>query len=196
LIPAGGALLGWVAGDIGMSDPLIADWVATQAPGLVLAMPLACAIFVLVESRIIQRNLRLLPRPEPVLPHAPMDEPVLAEPLAASVVRVVAAAEDIPGVREPMAAELLPPEVPLPPVDNFPVEPLPGESSRKRRWYWAGALAAVCRIWRVVSAAPMTTWEEPSPISLAGLARCSILLVTWQKPVRSRECTVRAIRCW
>jgi len=142
LIPAGGALLGWVAGGIGMSDPLIADWVATQAPGLVLAMPLACAIFVLVESRIIQRNLRLLPRPEPVLRHARMDEPVPAEPLAAGVVRVVEAQEDISGVREPLSAELLPPETVLP-VDNSPVEPVPDEPNRKRRWYWAGALAAV-----------------------------------------------------
>ncbi|NWB95941.1 TerC family protein [Pseudomonas gingeri] len=143
LIPAGGALLGWVAGDIGMSDPLIADWVAAQAPGLVLAMPVACAIFVLVESRIIQRNLRLLPRPEPVVRHTPMADPILAEPLPASVIRLEAAAEDIPGIREPMATELLPPEVPLPPVDNSPVEPLPGESKRKRRWYWGGALVAV-----------------------------------------------------
>ncbi|WP_248799684.1 TerC family protein [Pseudomonas sp. MWU13-2105] len=143
LIPAGGALLGWVAGDIGMSDPLIADWVATQAPGLGLAMPLACAIFVLVESRIIQRNLRLLPRPEPVLRPAHMEAPVLADPLPTRVVRVVAVAEDIPEVHEPVSAELLSPETVLPPVDNSPVEPLPDESKRKRRWYWAGSLAAV-----------------------------------------------------
>ena len=65
LIPAGGALLGWVAGDIGSSDPLIADWVTTQAPALTLAMPLACAIFVLLESRIIQKNLKLLPAVAP-----------------------------------------------------------------------------------------------------------------------------------
>ncbi len=137
LIPAGGALLGWVAGDIGMSDPLIADWVTAQAPGLVLAMPLACAIFVLVESRIIQRNLRLLPRPEPVLRPARVDEPLIAEPQPASVVRLVAAAE---AVREPLSAELLLPETS---VDNPPVEPLPDEPNRKRRWYWAGALAVV-----------------------------------------------------
>ena len=43
LIPAGCALLGWVAGDIGTSDPLLADWVSTQAPALTLARPLACA---------------------------------------------------------------------------------------------------------------------------------------------------------
>jgi YjbE family integral membrane protein len=67
LIPAGGALLGWIAGDIGMSDPLIADWVSAQLPGLTLAVPLACAIFVLLESKIIQENLRRFPKPEPVV---------------------------------------------------------------------------------------------------------------------------------
>src|SRR5450830_659820 len=64
LIPAGGALLGWIAGDIGMSDPLIADWVNAQLPGLTLAVPLACAIFVLVESNIIQQNLQRFPKPK------------------------------------------------------------------------------------------------------------------------------------
>lgn len=63
LIPAGGALLGWVAGDIGMTDPLIADWVTTQSPGLTLAVPLACAIFVLLESKIIERNMLRFPKP-------------------------------------------------------------------------------------------------------------------------------------
>jgi len=135
LVPAGAALLGWVAGDIGMSDPLIADWVATQAPGLVLAMPLACAIFVLVESRIIQRNLRLLPKPEPVLRPVRMDEPV-----PVSVVRVVAATEDIPKVAEPLSTGLPPVEASA--VDNPTVEASPS-GLKQRRWYWAAALLAV-----------------------------------------------------
>lgn len=68
LIPAGAALLGWIAGDIGMTDPLIADWVTAQAPGLTLVMPLACAIFVLAESKIIQKNQQRFPRPLPAAP--------------------------------------------------------------------------------------------------------------------------------
>ena len=67
LVPAGGALLGWIAGDIGMSDPLIADWVTTQLPGLTLAMPLACAVFVLAESKIIAQNMRRFPKPRPLV---------------------------------------------------------------------------------------------------------------------------------
>ena len=54
IVKAGGALLGWIAGDIGVSDPMIADWMNSQAPALVIAMPLFGAIFVLLESRIIE----------------------------------------------------------------------------------------------------------------------------------------------
>lgn len=54
LIPAGGALLGWIAGDIAITDPLIADWVQTQAPALSLVVPVLGAIFVLAQSRIIE----------------------------------------------------------------------------------------------------------------------------------------------
>ncbi|PXX47971.1 YjbE family putative metal transport protein [Aquitalea magnusonii] len=64
LIPLGGALLGWVAGQIAVSDPLLADWVNTQAPALQVVVPLLCVVFVLVESRIIrERAARLTPPP-------------------------------------------------------------------------------------------------------------------------------------
>lgn len=77
LIPAGGALLGWVAGDIGMSDPLIADWVTAQLPGLTFAVPLACAIFVLLESKIIQQNMRRFPQPRPPASRAVPEWPLV-----------------------------------------------------------------------------------------------------------------------
>lgn len=64
LVPASGAMLGWVAGQIGMSDSLIAPWIAAQAPGLTLAMPIACAVFVFAESRIIRQNKQRFPAPQ------------------------------------------------------------------------------------------------------------------------------------
>lgn len=86
LIPAGSALLGWIAGDIGMSDPLIADWITAQLPGLTLAVPLACAIFVLLESKIIQQNRKRFPKPQTTvsrsvhkLPLSPRQEAVALE---------------------------------------------------------------------------------------------------------------------
>ncbi|MFZ6755093.1 TerC family protein [Undibacterium sp. Dicai25W] len=54
LVPAVAALLGWIAGDIAVADPLIADWINTQSPGLTIVMPLLCAIFVLMQSRIVK----------------------------------------------------------------------------------------------------------------------------------------------
>lgn len=54
LITAGGALLGWIAGEIGVSDPMIADWMTVQAPALAVAMPLLVTIFVLLESRVVE----------------------------------------------------------------------------------------------------------------------------------------------
>ena len=66
LIPLGGALLGWVAGQIAVSDPLLADWVNTQAPALQVVVPLLCVVFVLVESRIIRERAPGLTPPPPL----------------------------------------------------------------------------------------------------------------------------------
>lgn len=43
------AVLGWVAGDMAVSDPLVASWINTQAPALVYAVPLAVVLFVLAK---------------------------------------------------------------------------------------------------------------------------------------------------
>ena len=50
LIDFGGAVLGWVAGEMIAHDPLIAAHVA-RAPALELTLPLACAIFVWAQGR-------------------------------------------------------------------------------------------------------------------------------------------------
>lgn len=67
LIPAGSALLGWIAGQLAVSDPLIADWVNTQAPALSVVVPLLCAAFVLLESRIIRQQRPRVATPPPLL---------------------------------------------------------------------------------------------------------------------------------
>jgi YjbE family integral membrane protein len=53
VVTLGGMFLGWVAGQIGVADPLVAGWVAVSAPALAVAVPAACAVFVLWESRIL-----------------------------------------------------------------------------------------------------------------------------------------------
>jgi len=50
----GGAMLGWLAGDIAISDPLIIDWVNQQSPALTVVVPILVVAFVLIESRIIE----------------------------------------------------------------------------------------------------------------------------------------------
>jgi len=115
LIPAGGALLGWIAGDIGMSDPLIADWVNAQLPGLTLAVPLACAIFVLVESNIIQQNLQRFPKPK-----LTASRPV-RKLVAMATVPVQSETKPIPVERTTAAVEVAPePQNYTPPPAVFP----------------------------------------------------------------------------
>jgi YjbE family integral membrane protein len=60
LITLGGALLGWVAGSISVTDPLIADWVNTQSPALTLVVPLATALLAVMQSRRLVAERRLL----------------------------------------------------------------------------------------------------------------------------------------
>ena len=51
---AGGAMLGWLAGEIAISDPMIMDWVNQQAPALTVVVPILVVVFVLIESRIME----------------------------------------------------------------------------------------------------------------------------------------------
>jgi YjbE family integral membrane protein len=53
VVEAGGILLGWIAGEIALTDPAIASWAEREAPALAVALPLLVAILVFWESRII-----------------------------------------------------------------------------------------------------------------------------------------------
>jgi hypothetical protein len=61
LIAIGAALLGWIAGDMAVSDPLIADWANVNAPGLVAIAPALGAAFVLLRGETSAS--RSAPRP-------------------------------------------------------------------------------------------------------------------------------------
>jgi YjbE family integral membrane protein len=56
LVDLGAAMLGWVAGDMIVADPLFRGWVSHQAPALYVALPLACAIFVLAQGRFARER--------------------------------------------------------------------------------------------------------------------------------------------
>jgi YjbE family integral membrane protein len=57
LVDVGAALLGWVAGDMIVGDPLFRSWAAVQAPALGVALPLACAVFVLAQGRFARQRV-------------------------------------------------------------------------------------------------------------------------------------------
>ena len=68
LIRAGGAMLGWFAGDIAVSDPLFANWIAQQAPALSVVVPMLAAAYVLAQVAVMRATygnaagLRPMPR--------------------------------------------------------------------------------------------------------------------------------------
>ena len=62
----GGAMLGWLAGDIAISDPMIAGWVGEQSPALTVVVPLLVVVYVLYQSRIMERTLAAAKRQRPV----------------------------------------------------------------------------------------------------------------------------------
>ena len=54
-VTAGGALLGYIAGELLVNDPLLVAWVAAEAPFLHFAAPIAGAVAVVVAGRGIAR---------------------------------------------------------------------------------------------------------------------------------------------
>lgn len=64
LVFLAGAMLGWVAGSIAVSDPAIASWVAQQAPALTVTLPAGAAALVLWQALILRpRSATVLPKP-------------------------------------------------------------------------------------------------------------------------------------
>jgi YjbE family integral membrane protein len=67
LVIAGGALLGWIAGDIAISDPLIVDWINSQAPALPYAVPTLAVLLVLAETLWAETPKSALGAPQPAV---------------------------------------------------------------------------------------------------------------------------------
>jgi YjbE family integral membrane protein len=56
LVTLGGALLGYVAGEMAVGDPAIARWLKAQAPSLGIIVPIAGACFVVGLAKLIARR--------------------------------------------------------------------------------------------------------------------------------------------
>lgn len=95
LIALGGALLGWIAGSIAVSDPLIANWVDSQSPALTVVVPFAAALLAVMQSRrLVAEHRALGPIAKPALKPAPLpawplrresETLALAQPSAAAI---------------------------------------------------------------------------------------------------------------
>lgn len=113
LVVAGGTMLGWCAGAMAVSDPLVLPWIAEQAPGLSVVVPLLVAVYVLAQARmeaaeaaapaggpaapvaIGPHPMRAWPQPAPIVDAAPAAAPaavlVVQSPRAATPARAPAA---------------------------------------------------------------------------------------------------------
>ncbi|MGA2493387.1 MAG: YjbE family putative metal transport protein [Roseiarcus sp.] len=112
LVKLSAALLGWIAGDMAVTDPLIGDWIAVNAPALAAIAPAFGAVFVFfadpsprpakpAPSVAVRPALAPLP-PKPAAPPAPpppRPRPKLVAAEAASAKLV--AAEPTPTQPEP-----------------------------------------------------------------------------------------------
>jgi YjbE family integral membrane protein len=105
LTPAASAMIAWIAGRIAVDDPLIAPWIASQAPALTLGIPLLCVVFVLVESRIIRQRRPELTAPPPL---------ALGRRIATRLARFGASAEELEAAALALDTTAALPAVPLP----------------------------------------------------------------------------------
>ncbi|HLN48151.1 MAG TPA: TerC family protein [Steroidobacteraceae bacterium] len=114
----GGAMLGWLAGDIAISDPMVSDWVNQQSPALTIVVPFLVAVFVLIESRIMEDaqaaayalRPRLRPTPTPAVITPP---PAVITPPPAIIEKApapISAAENMSMPRQPEPVRAQPTE--------------------------------------------------------------------------------------
>ena len=88
IIAVGAAFLGWIAGGMAVSDPLVASWVQAEAPALAVFAPALLALFVLLAGETTVKELR--PATSPAGPPAP--ERTRAQPPRRRRVKVTAPA--------------------------------------------------------------------------------------------------------
>jgi len=88
----GAALLGWVAGQMAITDPLVAEAIATQAPALPLLVPALAAAYVYLLGRTMRpapAALPVRPPPPPARRPAAVAPPATPEPDGIDSERVV-----------------------------------------------------------------------------------------------------------
>jgi hypothetical protein len=165
----GGAMLGWIAGDIAISDPVIVDWVNQQSPALPFVVPILTVVFVLVESRIMEDSQSaaqaLRPRrrsppvsvePRPAVIEqaaAPPIVPVAKPPIVPVAGPSVAVAnQSLAAANQSVAVASLSAAPTASPVSTARTADTPGhvQAPRRKRFkraFWITAVIAVALLW-------------------------------------------------
>ncbi|MGO9039770.1 MAG: TerC family protein [Steroidobacteraceae bacterium] len=185
----GGAMLGWLAGDIAISDPMIVDWVNQQSPALTIVVPFLVAVFVLIESRIMQNAqaaaYALRPKPRAALTPAPAAARTLSP-----VIGTLPAPAPAPAPTIPLAAESAQAQPPsaisvsantatrqqpesdrVQPSDEAAMSHAPAPRHKRiKPAVWIAAAVAVVLLWMLFkllsldfsTAAPALQWTPPT----------------------------------
>ena len=64
ILTLGAVILGWIAGEMAVSDPLVSGWIQTNAPALAVLAPTLVAVFVWAAGRGAQRPPRRTKEPD------------------------------------------------------------------------------------------------------------------------------------
>jgi YjbE family integral membrane protein len=80
LVAFGAALLGWIAGGMAISDPVIAPWANANAPGLVAIAPALVAAFVWLNGAFVVKKAAPITAPGPPARPAPLAPPQVPPP--------------------------------------------------------------------------------------------------------------------
>lgn len=183
LVPAGSALLGWIAGDIAITDNWYADWVNQQSPGLLVIVPALSAAFVLLYSRLLVQQRGALaplrdtlvratalraPKVQPPLPLAAMASPPSRPAMPPAVAPEPALERADQAVRSTGSAPLAaPPEVPTTAAAGTarPAPPAPGHALRRAlRSRWAVAAASLVLVMILGNMIAQGWLPDPRPL--------------------------------
>jgi YjbE family integral membrane protein len=131
LVRLGGALLGWIAGDMAATDPLIGGWIAVNAPALAAIAPALGAVFVFFAGPSAPSPTPAPPAarpsliPEPAKPATatppPRPRPKLVAAEAASAKRAAAEPKTLQSEPPGPQARNEPKRAGLSPEDRFAV---------------------------------------------------------------------------
>ena len=96
ILTFGAVVLGWTAGGMAVSDPLVSNWVRSNAPALIVFAPPLAAAFVWVAGQSVERESRDRP-----IQSASLNPDICASPAYGSVAASVNAQPPVGGGSDP-----------------------------------------------------------------------------------------------